>query len=355
MRLEELGWERRGAPLPSLAAGEVVGRVAVEHRSCYVVYSEAGELAAEVAGKLRHEAEEGRPPGLPAVGDWVVLRRPGGAGRSTIQAVLPRHSLFSRKVAGRRVAEQVLAANVDVVFLITALTRDLNPRRLERYLTLAAASGAEPVVVLTKADLCEDLPAATARMAPVAGTAPLHVVSAVTGQGMAELADYFTGQRTAALLGSSGVGKSTLINRLLGREVQAVQEVRDDGKGRHTTTRRELLLRPGGGLVLDTPGLRELHLWEGEAGVQAAFAEVEDLAGQCRFRDCTHRSEPGCAVLAAVAAGTLPAERLQSYHKLTNEARHLEARQDPQVRAERRRQERAIHRSMYKHIRSKRT
>jgi ribosome biogenesis GTPase len=353
MTLDELGWGRCFAsPFTPASPGETVGRVGAENRGGYVVYTAAGEVSAEVSGKLRHDAQFGRPPGFPAVGDWVVLRPLPGEERATIRAVLPRRSLFARKEAGRRTAPQVIAANVDVVFLVSALAGDLNPRRLERYLTLTWNSGAEPVVVLSKADLCADIPAALDRVAPAAGGVPVHVISTFSGLGLDPLEAYFLGHRTVALLGSSGVGKSTLINRLIGREVQRVQEVRDDGRGRHTTSRRELLVRPGGGLLLDTPGMRELQLWEGD-GVETAFAEVEDLAGQCRFTDCTHRSEPGCAVHAAIEAGHLPAERLQSYHKLQGELRHLEAKHDARARAEQKRYEKLVHRAAYKWLREK--
>src|SRR5262249_13550868 len=298
---------------------EMAGRVAIEHRSGYVVYTEVGELAAEVSGRLRHDAELSQSPGLPAVGDWVLLQPRLGEIKATIQAILPRRTQFTRKVAGRRIASQVLAANVDVVFLVSALTRDWNPRRLERYLTLAWESGAEPVVVLSKADLCPNRTGAFEQTATVASGIPIHLISNVTGLGLEELETYFQGQRTVALLRSSWGGKSTLINRLIGREAQRVQELRRDGRGRHTTTQRGLILRPGGGLLLDTPGMREVQLWEGAEGVQSTFAEVEELATRCRFRDCAHQSEPGCAVRAAIEAGTLPPERLASYHKLRSE------------------------------------
>jgi ribosome biogenesis GTPase len=237
---------------------------------------------------------------------------------------------------------------VDITFLVSALPDGVNPRRLERYLALAWDGGSRPVLVLNKADLAADPSAAVATIAAVGAGVPIHVVSAATGQGLADLEPYFTGDSAAVLLGPSGVGKSSLINRLLGRDVQPTADIRADGRGRHTTTRRQLFRRPAGGLILDTPGLRELALWEGGDGVDTAFAEVADLAAGCRFRDCTHRTEPGCAVLAAVTHGTLPADRLAGYQKLQSELAHLDRRTDARARAEHKRQERAMHRGHYR-------
>jgi ribosome biogenesis GTPase / thiamine phosphate phosphatase len=355
MDLDRLGW--RGGPevLEALSArGESVGRVAIEHRGGYLLYTEAGEVTAEVSGRFRHEARLGTTPGLPAVGDWVAIRPRPGEDRATIRAILPRRTVFARKVAGREVEAQVIAANVDVVFLVSALDGDLNPRRIERYLGLVWGSGATPVVVLNKADLCPDIPPAVDRVAAVAPGVAIHVVSALSGSGLEALGDAFLDSRTVALLGSSGVGKSSLINLLVGREAQRVHDVRADGKGRHTTTRRELIPRPEGGLVIDTPGMRELQLWEGGEGVPAAFAEVEDFAARCRFTDCSHDAEPGCAVLDAVADGTLAPERLASYRKLRGEVRHLEARQDQRARDDLKRRDKVLNRALYKRLDQKR-
>jgi ribosome biogenesis GTPase len=354
MTLEQLGWCRPAFVDHPLGPENVLGRVAVEHRSQYVVYTERGERTCELAGRLRLEAERGAVPGLPAVGDWVELRPRTGEDRATIMRVLPRRTSFVRKQAGRAIAEQVVAANIDIVFLVTAFSGDWKPRRLERYLTLAWESGALPVAVLNKADLCPDHRAiVTSAMLAVPGVEIL-AVSAHSGLGLEELARYFSGHRTVALLGSSGVGKSSLINRLIGRELQQVQGVREDGRGRHTTTRRELILRPGGGLLIDTPGMRELQLWDGEEGVSNAFVEIEELAMRCRFSDCAHRCEPGCAVLAAVREGILPAERLASYEKLTAELRYLERKEDKKALEAKKRSDKHLTRALSRWLVDKR-
>src|SRR4051794_25399259 len=330
MRLDELGW-RGAAP-----AGEPIGRVAVEHREGFVLYTEAGELPATLAGRLRHDERATRP----AVGDWVSYR--AASDRGTITAVRPRAGVFTRKAAGRAVEPQVVAANVDVAFVVSALDGDFNPRRLERYAALAREGGVEPVLLLSKADLRDDGDVAecAARAEAVVPGVPVHAISTVTGLGLAVLDVYFGADRTVALLGSSGVGKSTLTNALLGRDARHVADLRSNGKGRHTTTARELILRPGGGLLIDTPGMRELQLWGGGTGegLGDVFAEVGAIAGSCRFRDCSHRSEPGCAVRERV-----PQDRLGSYHKLQGELRHLDSLQDESARAERKRREKQSH------------
>lgn len=347
MTLKQLGWSGHRAVLN--APGEAIGRVAVEHRDGFVLYTEAGEIPATLAGRLRHDAEAV----WPAVGDWVAFR--AAPDRGTIHRVLPRSGVFTRKAAGRAVTAQVVAANVDVVFLVAGLDGDFNPRRLERYLALAHEGGVAPVIVLSKSDLCDDPAEAADRAKAVAPGVPVHAISTMTGLGLADLEAYFTGDRSVALLGSSGVGKSTLINALLGRDAQRVQAVRDDGKGRHTTTHRELILRPGGGLLIDTPGMRELQLWGGGEALGDVFSEVEEIAARCRFRDCSHASEPGCAVLAAVYNGTLPEDRLQSYHKLKGELHYLESLQDESVRAERKRKEKVLTKAAYRWMGDKRS
>jgi len=343
--LETLGWSTHFEAAFGDFAGDgfVPGRVAVQHRGAYVVWTETGEMSAELAGRLRQDGENGGD--LPISGDWVVVRPyPEGSG-GTIHAVLPRRTAFSRKEPFKNVREQVLAANVDTVFVVTGLDGDLNLRRLERYLATAWESGAEPVIVLSKSDLCTDVELAVAEVETVAIGVPVHAVSGVTGEGLDVLRAYFSDNRTVALLGSSGVGKSTIVNSLLGEEVLATAEVRSDGRGRHTTTARELVLLPGGGLVLDTPGMRELQLWDAGEGLGTTFGDVEVLFEECRFRNCTHRREPGCAVKSALAAGRLDQDRWHSYQKLQRELRALELKQDRRARAEegkkRRRQARA--------------
>ncbi len=346
--LTALGWSpsRSTEFEPYAAEGLAAARVAAQHRGGYVVYTEGGERPAEVSGRLRHEAVS--TSDFPAVGDWVAVDDSSEAGAATIHAVLERATAFSRKAAGVEAVEQVVAANVDVVFLVSAFGDELNVRRIERYLASGWESGAEPVIVLNKSDLSVDLPAEVAEVDAVAFGVPVHVVSCLAGDGLDELKAYLTGNRTVALLGSSGVGKSSLLNQLVGWDRQEVQGIRADGRGRHTTTFRELVLLPEGGLVLDTPGMRELALWDAGTGVEDAFADVTDLAAACRFADCAHETEPGCAVQAALADGSLAEERLESYRKLQGELRHLELKTDPRALAEARRARRRFARSLRK-------
>jgi ribosome biogenesis GTPase / thiamine phosphate phosphatase len=315
------------------APGLVPARV-VEHAGLYRVATSSGpELLAEPSGRLRREAEDASF--LPAVGDWVAIRAPEGDGAARIEAILPRRSAFTRRAAGRRLDRQVVAANIDTVFLVSGLDGDFNPRRIERYATAAWDSGARPVVLLNKADIpetAEDLQDRVAEVEDVALGIPVHAVSALTGAGFASLAPYLTPGGTVAFLGSSGVGKSTLVNRLLGREAQATAAVSEwQDRGRHTTTSRSLFVAHAGWLLIDTPGMRELQLWEGE-GLAAAFADIEELAAGCAFRDCRHAGEPGCAVTAAVENGELDPARLESYRKLQRELRHVELETDVHAR-----------------------
>ncbi len=314
-----------------LDGGFCAARVMCEHREAYDVWSEAGEMRAEISGRFRHQHAVRSE--WPAVGDWVALSARPESGAGIIHDVLPRRSWFSRKAAGDRCEEQVVAANVDVVFLVSGMDGDFNVRRVERYLTMAWESGARPVIVLNKADVCADAGGCVAEVEAVAFGAPVVVTSASTGRGLDELRAFLPEGKTGAFLGSSGVGKSSLVNALLGVSRQAIRAVReDDSRGRHTTTTRDLILLPGGGLVLDTPGMRELQLWTDDEGLAHSFADVEALAGQCRFGDCTHSGEPGCAVQAALDSGELKQDRYRSYKKMQREIRYFTLRKDQSAR-----------------------
>lgn len=313
------------------AQGYTLGRVAEEHTHVYTVWTEAGEIPAEVSGKFRFEAT--RRQDFPSVGDYVVLNVRNTESRGTIHAVLPRLSRFLRKSAGSTTDEQIVAANVNTLFLVMSLNFDLNLRRLERYLIMAWDSGANPVIVLTKADLCADAEAALKRVQSVAIGIPIHIVSSFTGDGVDGLYQYLGAGQTGAFVGSSGVGKSTLINYLVGQDVQSVNSVReDDDKGRHTTTSRTLLQLPTGGSVIDTPGMRELQLWETGDGLDDTFGDILALGEACQFRDCLHESEPGCEVQAAIRTGALAPERLNSYRKLQRELAHIARKEDARAR-----------------------
>ncbi len=336
--LEELGWDNHFAGEYALLEipGVVPGRVVTIEKDAWQVLTEKGELAAQLSGRLRYHA--GGAEEYPAIGDWVIIRPLPGESKAVIQSILPRKTKFSRQVSGGRERidggktwEQVVAANVDVVFLVSGLDggRSLNVRRIERYLAIAAASGAAPVIVLNKADLCPDVDVRIREVEKVISGAPVHAVSAVTGTGMDTLKQYLGKGRTAALLGSSGVGKSAIINALLGEERLATGEVREsDREGRHTTTRRELVLLPGGGAVIDTPGMREIQVWGDAQSLDEAFRDITEIALDCRFSDCRHDAEPGCAVRAALRSGELDAKHFKSYQQLQRELRHLAARQE---------------------------
>ncbi len=331
--LETYGWsETLRRQFQSFAAeGLTPGRVIIHQRGPYRIVTEAGEMAAEMSGRFVREAEMG---GFPAAGDWVAVsvRLPERA--ATIHGVLPRRTAFIRKAAGRGRMAQVVAANVDIAFLALSLNDDLNPRRLERYLAAAHESGARPEIVLTKADLAPDAARIAAEIGAVTGGAPVHLVSSRAGTGLETLRAAIKAGETAVLLGSSGVGKSTLVNALVGEARMATRAIReDDDKGRHTTTHRELVLLPGGGLLLDTPGMRELALWEADDGLSQTFEDVEALVAACRFSDCTHGNEPGCAVRAALESGELDAARLESFGKLKGELAHEQRKEDPLARA----------------------
>jgi ribosome biogenesis GTPase len=315
------------------APGLVPARVIVQQRGLYVLGTPHGEANAQLSGRFAHGAAAGD---YPVAGDWVAVAPRPAEGSATIHHLLPRRTVFARKAVGRG-GGQVVAANVDVAFLVASLNQDLNARRIERYLAMVWESGASPAVVLSKADLCADRAAPVAEIAAVALDVPVLVVSALTGEGLDGLRALLAPGQTAALLGSSGVGKSSLVNALAGRTVMTTQAIREqDARGRHTTTHRELILLPSGRLVLDTPGMRELGLWEADAGLGATFADIEALTAVCRFRDCAHATEPGCAVQAALASGRLDAGRWRNWAKLQRELAHAERKDDPRARAEQR-------------------
>ncbi|MFN3431682.1 MAG: ribosome small subunit-dependent GTPase A [Candidatus Sericytochromatia bacterium] len=346
--LADWGWDvsfqARFAPFA--AEGLIPGRVVAAHRHLYEVVTTTGECLAAVSGRHRHEALG--PQDFPAVGDWVALSLETGSDRAVVHHVLPRRSRFSRSaVGGGGAAEQVVASNVDTVLLVTALNRDYNPRRIERYVAAGWESGAQPVVILSKADLCPEAPERVAEVEGLAPGVPVHAVSSVLGSGLDALAPYLAPGRTVALLGSSGAGKSTLLNALAGREVMATGHVREsDDRGRHTTTRRELVRLEAGGLLIDTPGMRELGLWDATEGVSQAFGDVEALSADCRFNDCRHDSEVGCAVRDALDAGHLSANRLASYTKLQRELAFQKRRTDVRARLEEQARWKALHKAM---------
>jgi ribosome biogenesis GTPase / thiamine phosphate phosphatase len=343
--LEDLGFGPFFAtqfdPLVRARPGLVPALIAADGAGIYHLLGSQARLG-ELSGRLRHELS-----GInrPAVGDWVAVT--DDAERAVIHHVLRRRTAMIRRAADTDATAQMIAANVDVFCLVTSANRDLNPRRIERYLTAVWESGANPVVVLNKVDLVDDLPPLRQAVAAVALGVPTVEVSALTGVGVDALRAHVGRGTTVGLVGSSGVGKSSLINRLVGREVQHVSEIReDDARGRHTTTRRELVLLPGAGVLVDTPGMRELGLIEDDGGIDAAFADIAEIAKACRFNDCLHESEPGCAVQAALYAGGLAANRLQSYRKLQREIAAIERRRDPVLAANERRRWKTIHKEL---------
>jgi ribosome biogenesis GTPase len=355
MRLNEMGWNDDFArafvaltPSPDVQPG----RIAVEFNYLYRVYVDGGDLEAMLAGRLKHRASTRAD--LPAVGDWVAVRQRDGQ-RGAIVDVLPRRSRFSRRMAGSTTDEQIVAANVDVLFVVMALDHDFSVRRLERYLLMAAESGAAPVVLLTKPDLTDDLPARLADAESIAGGASVHVLTPLRGEGFEPVRARLSSGVTGALVGSSGVGKTTIINRLVGGTPRRTRDVRTaDSKGRHTTTHRELIAIPDGGVIIDTPGMRELQLWDAGEGMRQTFDDVEALAVSCRFADCRHRHEPGCAVKAAVDEGELAAPRLESYLKLQDELAFLTRQQDERAQIEARRRGKIGAKALRAHLKTKR-
>ena len=346
MPLVALGWGAawEASFAPFVSEGLEPARVLAGSRDQLRLATARGEEEALVPGRLLYRAES--PAELPCVGDWLAVRRMEPL---LVEAVLPRRSVFVRRAAGRRSEPQALAANVDVALLVSALDEDWSPRRLERWLALAREAGVPPIVVLTKADLCADPSPVVAAASALVAPAPVYALDGLGGAGVEALRPHLQPGATLVLLGSSGVGKSTLANRLAGRPLAPTSAVAGDGRGRHTTTRRELLPLPGGSLLLDTPGLREVGLWLGDEGLGGLFPEIEALAGGCRFRDCTHEREPGCAVRAAVESGELDAARLASFQQLAAERDALRRRVDEGAAREERRRWRAIHRAAKKH------
>jgi ribosome biogenesis GTPase len=333
--LKELGWDSffEASWQEHQGFGRVPARVVSQQRGLWRVAGDFGECWSAPSGKM-HAAGEAQGD-WPTVGDWVSTEVFAGEQPAIIHAVLPRRSQFVRKVAGKRVEQQVIAANVDVAFIVAALDGDFNLRRLERYLAQCWESGARPAVVLNKADDCGDVDARAAEVRSIAREVPVFALSARTGQGIDALDSFLVPGQTVVLLGSSGVGKSTLVNRLLGRDLQAVQPTREkDSRGRHTTSARELFLLPCRALMIDTPGLRELQLWDATDGVAQTFADIDELAAKCRFRDCRHENEPGCAVQAALLAGSLDEARLENRRKLEREQEFLRRKLDPEARSE---------------------
>ncbi len=348
------GWDEgwHDAFRPYAAEGLVPARVAIEYNHLLRLYTATGDVRGQHSGKLLHEAA-GRHA-MAAVGDWVAIRANPGERSATIEAVLPRRSHFSRKAAGELTEQQVVAANIDVVFIVMGLDRDYNPRRLERYLVMASESGAAPQVLLSKADLSDQVDQQLDETRAVAPGVEVYAVSVRDGRGVDRVRAALRSGQTGTLLGSSGAGKSTLINQLLGHEMLATAEVRaHDSRGRHTTRHRQLVPMPGGGLLIDTPGMRELQLWAAPETPQTSFEDIDALAAGCHFTNCQHRSEPRCAVRAALAEGRLDAARVESFHRLQEEARALGAKQDVRERVQERAQAKIVNRSLRQLYRSR--
>lgn len=329
MRLFQLGWDVRMEHLfcEIKTDGCVPACISEENKGYYRVLAESGEFLAQVTGSARYHADERGD--LPAVGDWVAIRPRPAERRATIVATLPRRTVLVRKMPGRTTQKQILATNLDVAFVVTSLNQEFNLRRIERYLAVVWDSGAKPVVLLNKADLQPDVESAIAMVRSVAPEVDVHSLSAITGEGLDSVRQHLEVGRTAAFIGSSGVGKSTIINRLAATPAQRVQPIRaSDDRGQHTTTSRQLILLPSGGIIVDTPGMREMQLWTQDAGLSQAFGDLESLATHCRFRDCSHGHEPDCAVRKAIEDGQLPFERLENFHKMEAELRFLKSKTD---------------------------
>lgn len=332
MKLELAGWDQSWAEAfaQHKDQGLQPGRVFTHNRQIYSIYTELGDLTAEISGSLLYRVDE---PELPVVGDWIAFRQHASGDLAVIHEVLPRRNKFSRKAAGRAFTEQVIVANIDTVFVVCGLDHDYNLRRLERYLTATNETGASAVIVLTKSDLCSNVEELVNEVASTAPAVPILPVNALSIESVSRLLGYLVEGRTATLIGSSGVGKSTIVNQLLGAGLQNTQPTREsDGRGRHTTTQRELFILPSGGLILDNPGIRELQLWSDSESLESAFPEIEVLAASCEFRDCSHQGDRGCAVQEALASGHLSQERWRNYLKLQRELRHMALQFDENAR-----------------------
>lgn len=353
--LQSLGWSdffERAWRESAFDEGAVPARVIEEQKGLWRVLAQGGEVWGELPGKLRHGAETAAQ--WPAVGDWIALKPRFTEGRGTILGVLARRSRFSRRAAGEIEQEQIVATNIDTAFIVTSLNAELNLRRLERYLTLVWESGATPVILLTKSDLVPAWVEKCREVEAVASGVLVRAVSAKANQGLEVFKERLTTGKTGVLLGSSGVGKSTLVNWLFGQALQTTQEIRaEDSKGRHTTTSRRLFQIPGGGLVIDTPGMRELQMWEGAEGIDTAFDDIAEIATQCRFRDCQHEKEPGCAVRGALADGRLDESRFTNYLKLSREIAFQNRKYDKPALAEEKARTRRLSKAMYRHLDSK--
>lgn len=352
MELDNYGWRAcfQSAMAEHAIEESIPGRVVAQDRGVSRLVTELGEISATVGAGLRREAADRTE--LPSIGDWVAVR-PAGDTWSIVE-VLPRQTAFVRKAAGARAEPQVVAANVDTVFLVTGLDGDFNLRRIERYVAVAHASGARPVVVLNKADVCDRLDEVIASVRSRSGGAQTVAMSARNDDPESVLAPWLSAGETVALIGSSGVGKSTIANRLLGGEVLRTGAVREhDQRGMHTTTRRELVMLPGGAMLIDTPGMRELSVWTDEESIRAAFDDVAEVAADCRFADCRHDGEPGCAVAEAIADGRMDADRFAHFRTLEKEAAFLETRRDASAQLVQKRKWKAIHKAMRDHDKRK--
>lgn len=349
MEIKNLGFDTFFQKYPQECQLESIsiGRICAEYKENYKLFCEFGELNAVISGKFRNNCKTRED--FPAVGDWVLFDYIENENKAIIQKIHPRKSKFSRKVAGQQTQEQIIASNVDFAFIVCALNYDFNLRRIERYLSLIWQSGATPVVILTKSDLCSDVQAKISEVENIAFGVDVHAISNISTQGIEILRKYFADNKTVVLLGSSGVGKSSLINNLAKEEIMKVNVLRSNiDKGRHTTTHKQMIILPNGGLIIDTPGIRELQLWDAEDGISQTFSDIEELAKACKFSDCTHTNEPDCAVQKAITDGFLDESRLENYLKVQKEQEYLISRQTQSAAKVERDKWKAIHKQIKK-------